>query len=310
MSLTLLLATAALSASLGACGGGGTTVTVTFDDAGDLQRRGSVQVADVRVGTIAKIALTKDFKAHVTMKLDSERRIPRNSVAVLRTTSLLGEKFVELRPEGDPAQAPYLRDGDVIAVAEEAPELEFVAEQAISVLGGVVAGDVATLVETGAVGFGGRRDELRSLVEDLATFSSALAARTTSITRIIDNFDVTTATLADGAPAIGTLLTNLAETTRVLADNRDRTVRALGQLTRLAAVQNDVFDRYRADIERQIKQVDRIVGAVAGQTKEVGLLVDWLARFVTAIPLVIPDDFTQVYMWLVPAEQDPRVGTP
>jgi phospholipid/cholesterol/gamma-HCH transport system substrate-binding protein len=305
-----LAAAGALLASLSACGGGGTEVTVTFDDAGDLQRRGSVQVADVRVGSIAKIELTDDFRAHVTLRINAGRRIPRDSVAVLRTTSLLGEKFVELRPGGDPAQAPFLEDGDVIQVSEEAPELEFVAEQAIGVLGAVVAGDVATLVETGAVGFADRKDELRSLVDDLATFSAALASRTGSISRIIDGFDATAASLADGAPDISTLLVNLAQTSKVLADNRERTVRALEQLSRLAAVQNDVLDRYRADIERQIRQVDGIVAAVAGQTTELGLLIDWLDRFVTSIPLVIPDDFTQVFMWVVPAPEDPRVGQP
>lgn len=295
---------------LAACGGGGVTITATFEDAGDLQSRGSVQVADVRVGEIGEISLTKDFHARVRLNLNPGVRVPRDSDAFLRTTSLLGEKFVELRPKGDPAEGPYFQDGDVIPRERsvEAPELEFVAEQAVTALGAVVASDVATVVETGAQAFAGRGPVLRSLIDELATISATFASRTDAIARIIDGFDATATALADGNGEIDGLLTNLADTTTVLAANRDKAVRALGELSRLAAVQNEVLTRYRADIDRQIKQVDAIVAIAAGQTSELGLLVDWLERFTTALPKVIPGDFTQVYAWVVPAEQDPRLN--
>ena len=62
-------------------------------------------------------------------------------------------------------------------------------EQAVQILGAVVSTDVATLVETGAVGFGGRAAELTSLVEDLSTVSGTLADQTDELVRIIDALD-------------------------------------------------------------------------------------------------------------------------
>jgi len=300
---------ACLAASLLAgCARNSTKVTVVFSDSGDLQPRGSVQTADVRIGRIGSIRLTKDFKARVTLHINAGRNIPRNSVAVLRTTSLLGEKFVELRAQGDPAKGPFLKDGDVITNVEEAPELEFVAEQAVSLLGAVTAGDIATLVDTGATAFSGRKDDLRTLIDSLSTYSASLATRTGNIGKIVDNLDVAAATLADGADSIKGVLGDLAITTQALADNRDRAVTALRNLSRLAAVQNDVFDKYRADIERQVRQVSAVVGIVAGQTAELTSLLDWLDRFVTVLPSIIPNDFTQVFMWVVPPGMDPRSG--
>jgi phospholipid/cholesterol/gamma-HCH transport system substrate-binding protein len=308
-SATLVLA--ALTGGLAGCSRGGTTITATFSDVGDLQRRGSVQVADVRVGQIAKISLTKDFKARVKLALNPGVKVPRDSSALLRTTSLLGEKFVELRPNGSPTATPSFKSGDVIPAshASEAPELEFVAEQAVMAVGSVVASDVATLVETGAQAFGGRGPTLKALVSELSTISTTFGSRTQAIARIIDGFDKTAAALAGGNGEIDQLLVNLADTTRILADNRDRAVNALAQLSRLAGVQNEVLTKYKADIDRQIKQVDAIVNVAAGQTSELGLLIDWLDRFTVAIPKVIPGDFTQVYLWLVPAQLDPRSGT-
>jgi phospholipid/cholesterol/gamma-HCH transport system substrate-binding protein len=286
---------------LAGCGGSGIKVTTVFDDVGDLQPRHSVQVADVRVGQISSIKLTKDFKARVTMRVSSNVRIPARSRAVLRTTSLLGEKFVEIRPIGSPTKGPFLHDGSVLEGSVTAPELEFVAEELVQVLGAVNASDIATLAETGAQALGGRGEDLRKLLDDLSTISSTLAGRSGAITRVIDNFDSTAGTLAAGNDDVDDLLGNLATTSRILADNRQRTIDAIAQLSRLAAVQNGVLGKYRGDIERQIRQADGIVAEVAGQTEELRLLVDHLHGFTTGLPKVVPGDFTQVYMWLVPA---------
>ena len=304
------LAVIALASVLGACSRERTMVTATFDDVGDLVARHSVQVADVRVGSITSIKLTEGFRAEVKMALDPDVRIPKEARALIRTTSLLGEKFVELRPLGDPSTGPFLEDGDVIEETGEAPELEFVAQEAVDVLGSVVATDVAELIDTGAEAFGGRGPDLHNLLADLTTITQTFASRTQEITRIIDGLDQTTQTLAAGSEELATLFTNLAETTKVLADNRDRAINALEQLSRLARSQDDVIEKYRADIERQIGQVDAIIAVAAGQTTELGLLVDWLNRFVLGLPPVVPGDFTQVYGWLVPVEEDPRPTGP
>lgn len=288
------------------CSGGSYELTATFDDVGDLVTDHSVQMADVRVGRVTGIELTDDFRAKVTMRVDDSVKVPRESVAVVSKTSLLGEKFIELRPTGEPDQGPFLDDGDDLGLGVEAPELEFVAEQAISLLGSVVATDVATLVETGAAGFGGRRSELTNLITNLATISDTLADHSGDIATIIDGLDRATTSLAGGRGDISALLTNLADTTRVLAEDRDRAVTALRELSRLAGVQNDLLDRYRADVDRQIGEAEVILAEVAAAHAELSNVVDWLDAFLVALPLGVPGDFTQVFMWAVPVSEDPR----
>src|SRR3954471_7760852 len=185
-----VLCAALLTTMLTGCARNSTTVIAVFDDSGDLQPRGSVQTAEGRIGRIGSIHLTKDFKARVTLHINPGRKIPTNVAAVLRTTSLLGEKFVELRPLGDSNKGPFLKDGDVVTKVQEAPELEFVAEEPIDVLGAVTAGDVATLIDTGATSFTGRKEDLRTIIDSLATYSTALATRTQNIGAIVDHLDV------------------------------------------------------------------------------------------------------------------------
>jgi phospholipid/cholesterol/gamma-HCH transport system substrate-binding protein len=302
----VLLVAAAMATVLAACGQGSYTVSATFDDVGDLQKSGAVQVADVRVGKISSISLTPDFRAKVSMSIDRSIHIPKDSKALIRTTSLLGEKFVELRPVGSPTAAPYLTNGDTVSRTEQAPELEFVADSAIELLGAVNSSDVATLVQTGAQAFGGRGPELNRLISDLSVISGTLASRTQQISAIIDNLDRGAQTLANGADDVKTLLTNLATTSQILADNRQKAVDAIHQLSRLAAVQNEVLDRYHGAIDTQIKQVDAILAVAATQTQQLGTVVDFLNQFVYALPKAIPLEFTQVYMWAIPCQQDSR----
>lgn len=310
LALALVGAVAASGCTLPGRVEGPVELTALFDDVGDLVAGHSVQVADVRVGSITAIELTDDYRAKVTMRVKDGLELPSNSEAVLRTTSLLGEKFIEIRPERDesgeavPAHAT-LQDGDELARATQAPELEFVAEEAVNLLGGVVSNDLSALIETGSIGFRGRSAELGSVIDSLSVVSATLADQTGNIVRIIDGLDKATATLASGSGQVDQLLVNLADTTQVLADNRELTLQTLRDLTRLAQAQNEiVFQPFRDDMERQIRQLDAILQIVAGQREEVGVLVDWLAEFTRKIPLGVPDDFAQVYGWLQPAFLD------
>jgi hypothetical protein len=84
----------------------------------------------------------------------------------------------------------------------------------------------------------------------------------------------------------------------VLADNRNEMVGALRSLTELARTQNEViFDPYLEDVQRQIRQLDGVLAEVAAGRSEVGILLDWLNRFVHDVPQATPGDFAQIYSW-------------
>jgi len=306
--LALLLAPLALAGGLTACGGGDGTYTLwaEFDDVGDLVNGHAVQVADVRVGRVAGIELTDGYRARVRLEVDDDVKVPARVQAYLRTTSLLGEKFVELRPldEEHPDRGPYLADGDELAQTAEAPELELITDQAVRVFGGIVSTDLATLIETGAEGFGGREAELESLIEDVSTIARTLAERTGTIVRVVDRLGGAAGTLAEGSDDVDALFGDLAEATRILREDRDRVVSALRELSRVARVQNEaVFDRYLADVDRQLDQLDRVLATVDASQDEVVSLVDWLERFARAVPRGVPGDFAQVYSWFVSPEE-------
>ena len=85
-------------------------VTAQFSDVLDLVPQASVKVNDVAVGRVDRIDLSPDqTSARVSMTINGSVHLPADAYAQLRQSSLLGEKFVELKtPPGSrkPAHSP------------------------------------------------------------------------------------------------------------------------------------------------------------------------------------------------------------
>ncbi len=99
------------------------TIYANFNDTGGLTPRGRVSMAGVTVGTIESIALDKDtFQARVTMSIDSNvDNIPADSSAVIRTSGLLGEQYIDISIGAD---MESLKEGDTSYSTQSAMNLE------------------------------------------------------------------------------------------------------------------------------------------------------------------------------------------
>ncbi|HEY5389423.1 MAG TPA: MlaD family protein, partial [Solirubrobacteraceae bacterium] len=93
-------------------GGGGSTYKLEFDEADQLVRGDQVQVGGVPVGTVKSLELTHDFKAIVTIHVDSSLApLHAGTTAQVRVPSLssVANRYVALSP--GPNNAPALPAG-------------------------------------------------------------------------------------------------------------------------------------------------------------------------------------------------------
>ncbi|MDV2077068.1 outer membrane lipid asymmetry maintenance protein MlaD [Marinobacter xestospongiae] len=99
------------------------TVYARFNDAGGLSARGRVSMAGVTVGHIREVVLDPEtFQAKATLEIDaSVNNIPSDSSAIIRTSGLLGEQYIDISVgiEEDP-----MKDGDVFYSTQSALNLE------------------------------------------------------------------------------------------------------------------------------------------------------------------------------------------
>jgi ABC-type transporter Mla subunit MlaD len=123
---------------------------------------------------------------------------------------------------------------------------------------------------------------------------------------VIDSLDHATQTLAAGAPDLSNLLSNLAATTTLLAKDRNQAVTALASLTHLAEAADYSLNKYQADIDREIKQVDAVTATIVGSLGDLQVLLDWLQRFSVDFPKGIYGNYGGIYLRVVPFLLDPR----
>jgi phospholipid/cholesterol/gamma-HCH transport system substrate-binding protein len=97
-------------------------IEARFTNAGGLHRGGSVQMAGVTVGRVEDLRLDPaDFSAIATLRVRSSVRLPADSMASIRTSGLIGDRFVSLSPG---AEETLLAPGERITMTESAVDLE------------------------------------------------------------------------------------------------------------------------------------------------------------------------------------------
>ena len=103
-------------------GGGGSTYKLEFAEADQLVRGNQVQVGGVPVGSVTNIELTHDFKAVVTIHVDSSLApLHAGTTAQVRVPSLssVANRYIALSP--GPNNAPALADGTRLPASATKP---------------------------------------------------------------------------------------------------------------------------------------------------------------------------------------------
>jgi len=95
---------------------------VRFASASGLNTGASVHVAGVPVGRVEAIRVDpEDFNAIVTISVLKELNLPTDSMASIKTTGLIGDKFILLSPGADDTN---LKEGDLITLTESSVDIE------------------------------------------------------------------------------------------------------------------------------------------------------------------------------------------
>lgn len=120
-----LAAVAWLAIKLGAgavIGGDTMVIEARFDNAGGLSTGGSVLISGVPVGRVDAIRVDPaDFSAIVSLRVKADLKLSADTMASIKTTGLIGDKFIALTPGAEEA---VLKPGDRIIDTESSVDLE------------------------------------------------------------------------------------------------------------------------------------------------------------------------------------------
>lgn len=194
----------------------GVEVDVVFDDAQGLIENGSVKIAGITVGSITKLKV-EGKKARISLVLEPEANVRNDVRATIKAKSLLGEKFIELQPEGE--TAPLLKTGDLITNSYVSAELPDLASQIGPLLAKINPDDVSRMVRVISRVLENSEEDIPKAVESLTNIAinvDGLVQRNgPKVEQIID---ATRDTVVTNGPK----LNKLVDTTQRTMDNANR----------------------------------------------------------------------------------------
>ena len=279
---------------LAACSRGGQMkATAVFDDVADMANGALVQMADVKIGEVTSIKLV-GTRAQVRMSFDEAARVPQAVTARVRRTSVIGEKFIELRPDTTDRDAPLLRDGATIAKTEVVPDLEQLVSSGTDVFTALSASELGALIDENAKGFGGKGPTLARLVDDLDTIMAGFRTRTDTVSRLVDAMDELAADLGPSSKANAEAIANLATTTQILNEQRQALVNLLISLRDLAIQGRSILEQHRTQVGDQLVALRAVTQGIADRQRDLGLLLANLPIHNVALHTSVVEDFVQV----------------
>lgn len=200
----------------------GQRIVARFDSVAGLEVKSPVQVAGVQVGEVESIRLDNST-AEATILLHPGVNLYKGTRAAVRSTGLLGEKYLELIP-GRPEEG-FVANGATISQEEGSGDLDVLINQL-----NAIAADLRAVSASlrGAVGTDEGKQQLVDIVNDLHAFSDSLGdrgprvlARLESIVEKIDSGAGTFGQLVNDPDVYADLEETLAEVKNVMGRVRE-----------------------------------------------------------------------------------------
>ena len=133
--------------------------TAVFPRTLALAEQSDVRISGVNVGHVISLQHDKDGLTHASIEIAGKYApIPSNMHAILRQKTLLGETYVQLKPEG--AGAPSLPDGGQLSQAQVEPSVTL--DDILAALDPKTRASFQIWMRSLAEGLGGRGEEINS----------------------------------------------------------------------------------------------------------------------------------------------------
>ena len=292
--VSLLMAGAALSFGLGACGSSGSgtiDASAYFTDVADLVAGAPVQYANISVGSVKSISLSND-QAKVVMTIDRSAEVPADVTAQLTQSSILGQHLVSLVAPS--SSGPLLQNGAVISKTQFVPGIQQLVEAGAAVFGAINGAQLSQIINNGAQGFGGQAANLRNLLNDFDTILAGYSTRSAEITSLIDNLDAFNSTLGPNAQQDAQAVSNLAQTTQILAQQSSRFEQLLQSLNDLAVQGNSILSTGLGQTEDQINALSAVATQLYEHQRDLATILEELPGHNRALASLTVNNYAQI----------------
>jgi phospholipid/cholesterol/gamma-HCH transport system substrate-binding protein len=262
-------------------GSGSNTIYVQVPDTLAINGNSKVMVADVFVGSIRAINL-KNWVATLKLGVSKKVKLPKNAIARIGQTSLLGSQHVELLSPPNPSPE-LLKDGDTIPLKNSSayPTTEQTLASLSLILRGGGIPNLEVLQNEVYNIFNGRSDQIRALLGKLDTFTARLNEQRDDITHAIDSTNRLLTYVGGRADVLDRVLTDIPPLIKHFADTKNLLINAVDSVGRLSQAADQYLSEARGNLHTDLQ-------ALQCPLKELGRSAPYL---VGALKLILTQPF-------------------
>jgi virulence factor Mce-like protein len=235
-------------------------VTAYFTGTVGLYPGSDVRVLGIPVGTITEITSLGD-KVRVEMVIDEDYDIPADADAVVLAPSLVSDRYVQFAPVYD--GGPTMEDGDQVPLDRTATPVELdqvygALDELSAALGPTGAnrdGALSDLIDTGAANLDGNGEALNRTLTGFSQAVETLATNREDLFSSLDNLQTFTSALATIDAQVSQFNDNMVAVMDLLASEREDLAEAV---TLLSQALGDVAGFVRTNSALLTTNVDRL----------------------------------------------------
>lgn len=198
-------------------------LNVQLANAGGLYAQAAVTYRGVEVGKVTSVDLVSGGGAVARLQVDNGVEIPSNSVAEVRSSSVIGEQFLNFVPPTRGRSSRALEDGATVPVGQTV--LPTTTDQLLGsvdqFLQSVPQDDLRTVVEELDAASRGVGEDFGRLIDDARTFQQAATENLPQTVKLLEDAQLVVRTQQQLDPSIRSFATDLDSLSGQLAASDD-----------------------------------------------------------------------------------------
>lgn len=283
--------------------GAGTTYQAEFSEAAGLQADDEVRIAGIKVGEVSDVVLAED---HVLVSFRvKDAWVGDNTSAEIKIKTLLGRKFLALRPTGEAVQNPkqIIPRTRTVTPYDVTEAFNGLADTVGAIDTDQLAESFSTLSDT----FKNSPEHVRKALEGLTSLSKTVSSRDSELASLLDGAHNLTRTLANSNEDFAKLL---ADGNLLLAelDRRRQAIHDLLTGTQQLATQlSGLVSDNRTQLNAALSQLGQVTDILQRQNDNLAKSLDLAAPYFRLVTNTVGSGhWVDSYLCgLVPENRDP-----
>ncbi len=239
---------------------GDDTYTADFAQAAGVGAGDAVTLAGIQVGTVTGTRLDGDHVV-LTMKLHRDLPLGKDTKAAIKLTTLLGSRYVELRPAG----SGHLRDNVIPLSDTEVPyNLQTALENATTTFGGMDADRIATSMQELSTQLQGTPKLVPEVLQNVKDLATVIADRRNQLGSLLASTQQVTNVLIQQKAELAQLITQGRNVLSQIISRQQAVVNLLNAATTLIQQLEPIAVGDRAEIQQLLTNLRQMTGMLAG----------------------------------------------